>query len=231
MSQTAVGGAPYRAPRPRPYRHVLHQHRAALRTAVTLAAVAAALAAGALLRSAPGAADLGWAFAVADAIRLGLPLFAGALVAGPMTAEELASGTYKLAWTQSVTPARWLRAKLGVAAGVLLAVLMPLSALLWWVRAEGGSGPDQPAFAPTTVAYALFAVALGALVGLLVRRTTAAMVLTAALLVLTLLVLQSQPRESFGAQLILVVPLLTGAVVAAAGVAVLLRRACEGNVR
>ncbi|MEU8891299.1 hypothetical protein [Streptomyces sp. NPDC048442] len=225
----SVGRAPGR--RFVPYRHVLHQHRAALLLAVVLAGLAAVLVAGALVWSGPDTADRSWTFTFAEAVRIALPLLCGVLVAGPMVAEELASGTYKLAWTQSVTPARWLAAKLAVAAGVLVALMVPLAVLLWWVRA---AGPDplerapEPALATVPYAYALLSIALGALAGLLVRHTTWAMTLTAFALVFTLLVLRSQPMETWKDQLTLTVPML---VCAGAGVVVaflLLRRASQG---
>ncbi|MFI6083939.1 hypothetical protein ACIBBB_23670 [Streptomyces sp. NPDC051217] len=115
-----------------------------------------------------------------------LPGVIAAFVAGPMVARELESGTYKLAWTQSVSPARWLASK-------LLALALPvlvLVALLTAVRAWAATGvPDDspyPAsqwYEPTTylslgtapVAYALLGIAAGALVGLLVGRTLPAM--------------------------------------------------------
>ncbi|MGW7412627.1 hypothetical protein [Streptomyces sp. NPDC054863] len=205
-----------------PYRHVLHQHRAALRLAVVLTGLAVVLVVGALVWAGPGAADRSWAFTTADAVRIALPLLGGVLVAGPMVADELASGTYKMAWTQSVTPARWLTAKLAVAAGALLGLTVPLSALLWWVRAEG-AGAFEPALATAPPALTLFAVAVGGASGLVVRHTTGAMTAAALVLALALVVLRSQPQGTWGDQLTLTVPLLGCAVVAVALAFLLLR--------
>ncbi|MFF9865470.1 hypothetical protein ACF1G0_08595 [Streptomyces sp. NPDC013953] len=52
---------------------------------------------------------------------MAVPPLLGAFVAGPMVAREPESGTHQVAWTQSVTPARRLAAKLLLAA-VLTAV-------------------------------------------------------------------------------------------------------------
>lgn len=43
-----------------------------------------------------------------------IPILIGAFVAGPVIAREMESGTHKLAWTQSMSPARWLLSKLTV---------------------------------------------------------------------------------------------------------------------
>ncbi|MFE3901147.1 hypothetical protein ACFXPY_12475 [Streptomyces sp. NPDC059153] len=53
-----------------------------------------------------------------------LPPFVGIFVAGPVIAHELESGTYKVAWSQSMTPARWLAAELTVPAVVTLASVL-----------------------------------------------------------------------------------------------------------
>ncbi|MEV0092146.1 hypothetical protein [Streptomyces sp. NPDC050738] len=99
--------------------------------------------------------------------------------AGPLIARELESGTAQLAWTQSVTPARWLAAKLVLPAVLVTAtttLIVVLYRLVWDKNNHllvAGIGPRSFNFSigPATVATALFAVAFGVLVGLLVRRT------------------------------------------------------------
>ncbi|MBA2947314.1 ABC transporter permease [Streptomyces himalayensis] len=112
-----------------------------------------------------------------------LPLLIGAVVAGPMIARELESGTYRLAWTQSASPARWLATKLAVAAIAATALVLPLVGIFQFLRAPF-TGPVNrgwvqrgvfEAYGPVLIAYSLLAVAIGALVGLLVRRTLPAM--------------------------------------------------------
>ncbi|MGP3635004.1 hypothetical protein ACTU45_16795 [Streptomyces sp. 24-1644] len=120
-------------------------------------------------------------------LMLVLPAVVGAFVAGPMIARELESGTNRLAWSQSVSPARWLAAKLAVPAVLTLIVTTVLSAAFAWFW----STTDSPvyenrwsdravygAIGAVPVAYALFGLALGALAGLLVRRTVVAMSVT-----------------------------------------------------
>lgn len=122
------------------------------------------------------------------ALLFALPGIVGAFVAGPVIGRELESGTYKLAWTQSVPPARWLMAKL--AAPVVWTVVCgtTLVILYHWSRFQGPEGVypvywyDRLGFAgigPLPVAYGLLGIALGALAGLLVRRTLLAMSATA----------------------------------------------------
>ncbi|MET9515292.1 ABC transporter permease [Streptomyces sp. NPDC002994] len=117
-----------------------------------------------------------------------IPLLVGAFVAGPMVARDLESGTYKMLWTQAVTPRRWLAAKVAVPAITVLAGVAVLTAVYRWgwtylAKDAFNHSWYEPhvyaAIGPVTVAYALLAVAVGALVGLLVRRTVPAMAVTA----------------------------------------------------
>lgn len=112
-----------------------------------------------------------------------LPLLVAAAVAGPVVARELESGTYKLAWSQSVTPLRWFAAKVTVPAvtvTVLTAALIGVFRLAWTpvspnTHLRWHSRHVFLAIGPTMIAYGLLAVAVGALTGLLVRRTLVAM--------------------------------------------------------
>ncbi|WAL96356.1 hypothetical protein [Streptomyces sp. Je 1-369] len=116
---------------------------------------------------------------------LGLPCLIGAFVAGPIVARDLESGTYKWAWTQSVTPARWLAARLAVVAALVVSGVVLFTAVqrwawstgpeleyvraLWYERAMYGS------LGTVGIGYALLGLAVGALTGLLVRRVLPAM--------------------------------------------------------
>lgn len=61
------------------------------------------------------------------------PALLGLFWGPPLVARELETGTYRLAWTQSVTRTRWLTTKLAVSA-VAIAVLAGLLSLAvtWW---------------------------------------------------------------------------------------------------
>ncbi|MFE5734042.1 hypothetical protein ACFQ7A_24420 [Streptomyces sp. NPDC056528] len=116
-----------------------------------------------------------------------LPVLLGAFVAGPVLARELETGTYRLAWTQSVSPARWLAAKVAVPAALALTVVPLLSLVFFWSWSTGPSHTfpthwHEPtmfvSFGIVPVAHALLGLGLGTAVGVLVRRTVVAMGVT-----------------------------------------------------
>ncbi|QNP71854.1 hypothetical protein IAG44_22185 [Streptomyces roseirectus] len=111
---------------------------------------------------------------------LGVAAFAG----GALIGRELESGTAHLAWTQGVSPARWLVAKLAVPAVAVVAGSAVLVAVYRWTRRTSDAllynkGWSEPgafvASGPATTAYALCALALGALAALLIGRTLPAL--------------------------------------------------------
>ncbi|MFE2536367.1 hypothetical protein [Streptomyces sp. NPDC059371] len=111
---------------------------------------------------------------------LNIASFAVAVFAGgSLTARELENGTARLAWTQSVTPARWLAAKLAVPAlfvTVGTGLLVVLYRMLWDAHGNlllAGIEPRAVYFAigPATVAAPLLGLAVGAFAGLALRRT------------------------------------------------------------
>jgi hypothetical protein len=115
---------------------------------------------------------------------LNIASFAVAVFAGgSLTARELESGTARLAWTQSVTPARWLAAKLAVPAlfiTVGTGLLVALYRMLWSAHSNlllAGIGPRALYFSigPATVAAPLFGLAVGVFAGLVLRRTLPAL--------------------------------------------------------
>jgi ABC-type transport system involved in multi-copper enzyme maturation permease subunit len=126
------------------------------------------------------------------------PAVTGLFWGAPLLARELETGTFALAWSQSVTRARWLAVKLTVGGLAAMAVTEALSLLFaWWAAplgraAElGGSGNslgmnqfDPLAFAThgiTPLGYAAFAFTLGVTAGALIRRTVPAMAVTLAI--------------------------------------------------
>lgn len=130
---------------------------------------------------------------------LWLPPLVGAFVAGPMIARELESGTWRLALTQSASAKAWLGSKVLVAATVSVAGSLALIGVyrLGWVPVSStyqlhwaDRGPYE-ATGVVLAGYCLLGVALGALVGQLVRRTLAAMAVTGLLTGLVLLVVGS----------------------------------------
>ncbi|MFD6436010.1 hypothetical protein [Streptomyces venezuelae] len=203
---------------PGPYRAVLRQHRTALWTLFGLIVLgAAALAADRLwmghaadvfaatdcviAKTTPGCGDtvrgyldaelqFGRNLDYAGMAMLGLPVLVGAFVAGPIVARDLESGTYKWAWTQSVTPARWLAARLAVVAALVVSGVVLFTAVQRWAWTTGpeieyGRAPWYEramygSLGTVGIGYALLGLAVGALTGLLVRRTLLAMAAAAA---------------------------------------------------
>jgi hypothetical protein len=124
-----------------------------------------------------------------DILARAAPAVFGIFWGAPLLARELDTGTYRLAWTQSVSRSRWLVTKLAIGAGatVILAGVLTLT-ITWWYRALDRVGTnqydvfDRRDIAP--IAYALFAFAAGALIGAMIRRTVPAMASTLAVFVL-----------------------------------------------
>ncbi|MEU1891955.1 ABC transporter permease [Streptomyces pristinaespiralis] len=176
---------------------VVHQHRRLLTVTAALLTVAAVVTAG--LRIAYGTSSYdddsglftrfayqGGLSALADFLANGallLPLLVAAVVAGPVIGRELESGTYKLAWSQSLPPVRWFTAKIAVPAAAVAVTTVGLTVLFrilwgpvtWDYRLSWYERQVFLASGPTLLAYGLLAVAVGALAGLLVRRTLVAM--------------------------------------------------------
>jgi hypothetical protein len=136
-------------------------------------------------------------FLAVTAVVLVLPALIGLFWGAPLLTRELEAGTHRLVWNQSVTRTRWLAVKLAVTglAAVTAAGLGSL-AVTWWsspldTAAAKGAGDGFPRMGPllfntrgiVPIAYAAFAFALGVTVGLLVRRTLAAMAITLAVFV------------------------------------------------
>ncbi|QES46036.1 hypothetical protein DEJ49_16725 [Streptomyces venezuelae] len=121
---------------------------------------------------------------------LGLPCLIGAFVAGPIVAKDLESGTYTWAWTQSVTPARWLAARLAVVAALVVSGVVLFTAVQRWAwttgpeleygRAAWYERAMYGSLGTVGIGYALLGLAVGALAGLLLRRVLLAMAAAAA---------------------------------------------------
>jgi ABC-type transport system involved in multi-copper enzyme maturation permease subunit len=120
------------------------------------------------------------------------PALLGIFWGAPLVARELETGTYRLVWNQSVTRGRWLVAKLGLSVLAVAVVVGILTlAVSWWAHpidgAQGGRSGSLPSrMTPIAfgmrgvvpVSYAIFALVLGTLIGLVVRRSIPAMALT-----------------------------------------------------
>jgi hypothetical protein len=124
-----------------------------------------------------------------------MPALAGMFWGAPLVAREMETGTFRLAWNQSVTSRRWITVKLGLVGLVAMVTAGLLGlALSWWVEpvyraaalAGGGSELNASRFGPVNfdtqgivpIAYAAFAFALGVAAGVAMRRTIPAMAAT-----------------------------------------------------
>lgn len=122
-----------------------------------------------------------------------LPAVIGVFWGVPMITRELESGTHSLVWNQTVTRKRWLTTKLGfgLLAAMLAAGVLSL-AVTWWASPIDALSAVQTdrgmlsriapvvfgARAIAPIGYAAFALVLGVAVGMLLRRTVAAMAVT-----------------------------------------------------
>lgn len=116
---------------------------------------------------------------------LAVPFLVAAWAGGSLIGREMESGTAHLAWTQGISPLRWLAAKLALPAAVVTAgtgVLVLLHPAMWSVG-DGRIDTAKPWYSfeifsaggPVPVALALAGLAAGALVGLVRGRSLAAL--------------------------------------------------------
>jgi hypothetical protein len=122
-----------------------------------------------------------------------VPALIGIFWGAPLISREFETGSFRLAWNQSVTRSRWVLAKLGLIglAAVAAAGLLTL-AVTWWASpieralSDGQPGTgflplDPLVFGARGVAplgYAAFAFVLGVTAGVLIRKTVPAMAVT-----------------------------------------------------
>ena len=133
---------------------------------------------------------------------LAAPAIIGIFWGAPLIARELEAGTYRLAWTQSITRTRWLVVKRALTGLAAMAVTGTLSLMQAWWADPIGKARDLAASVPglpqpftgsrlsswifathgiTPLGYAAFGFALGTAVGALTRRVMPAMAVTLAI--------------------------------------------------
>lgn len=137
--------------------------------------------------SGPATSRLNLANSLGDPLLSFVPLLVAAWAGAALIGRELENGTAQLAWTQSVSPARWLAAKFAVPAALLVAgttLLTLLHRLAWSSTGQLRSitpwrewYEDDIFLANGTLAtaYALLGLAVGVLAGLLQRRALPAL--------------------------------------------------------
>lgn len=148
---------------------------------------------------------------------LGLALYAippiiGAFWGAPLIAREIESGTHRLVWGQSISRRRWLAIKLGLTVVAAAAAAGLLSLIVtWWagpIDEAVGKGHGTGVFNAARldplvfgargivpIAYTLLALALGVVIGLLIRRSVPAVAVTLAGVVLIQILVPSIVRQ------------------------------------
>jgi hypothetical protein len=111
------------------------------------------------------------------------PALVGAFLGGPLLAREYESGTFRFAWTQGTGRTRWAVTRLLALGLGLTAVALALSRLYdWWYSpfvpfmGRFDRGGSYEVAGTVFAAHVLLAFCLGALAGVLLRRTVAAVV-------------------------------------------------------
>jgi hypothetical protein len=131
-----------------------------------------------------------------------IPGLIGVALAAPLLL-DLENGTTRLAWTQSVTRARWLANRGAFAAGTVLLAATAFSVLFTWYQRPFDQlygrwdRFDFEGIVP--LGYALFALGLALGIGVLLRRSAAALVVAFGLYVAGRLFVQSWLRQRFAA--------------------------------
>ncbi|HEY1387585.1 MAG TPA: hypothetical protein VGF38_03495 [Ktedonobacterales bacterium] len=131
------------------------------------------------------------------------PALLAMFVGAPLVARELEHGTFRTAWTQSVTRLQWLGAKLWLVLGGCVLASLVLSLLLtWWYTPYAQLlGKFNPSFfnleglAP--IGRTIFALALAVFLGAALRRTIPAMALTLVLYTAFGLLIQIALRPNY----------------------------------
>ncbi|MET9384702.1 ABC transporter permease [Streptomyces sp. NPDC002928] len=117
---------------------------------------------------------------------LAVPFLVAAWSGATLTSRELENGTAQLAWTQSISPARWLAAKLALPAVLVTVGSGLLVALHHWAWSTGQGRIDNTktwydtgtysANGTTIVALSLAGLAGGALIGLRRRESIGSLI-------------------------------------------------------
>ncbi|MFJ8183424.1 ABC transporter permease [Streptomyces sp. NPDC096105] len=123
---------------------------------------------------------------------LAVPFLVAAWAGGALVGRETESGTVRLAWTQGVSPARWLASRLALPALLAVAAAgLPAALHRWaWTAADGRVDNTKSWHVSATfhaggtvpVGLALAGLAAGVLAGLVLRRTLSALVTAVAAL-------------------------------------------------
>lgn len=133
-----------------------------------------------------------------------VPGLIGVALAAPLLL-DLENGTTRLAWTQSVTRRRWITTKLALPIGVALAAAVCFSLLFTWYQEPldriYGHWDEFGFEGIVPLAYTLFAFGLALGIGVLWRRSAAALIVAFAAYVAVRLFVQGWLRQRLVAPL------------------------------
>lgn len=109
-----------------------------------------------------------------------IPAFVASFLGGPLFAREFERGTHRLVWTQGITRTRWAVQKIGIVLVVVVLAALLLATVGSRTRGLQSLGQGSPfssfdVSAPAVIAYFVFALAFGAAMGAIMRRSVTAM--------------------------------------------------------
>jgi hypothetical protein len=131
-----------------------------------------------------------------------IPGAVGVLLASPLIL-ELESGTFRLAWTQSVTRRRWLAGKLAMTVAAALLAALAMTVLLTWWRTpldhlHGRMETNVFDFEGIVgFGYVLFALGLALAIGAVWRRAVPALIIAFAGYTVARIVVQGWLRQRY----------------------------------
>ena len=162
--------------------------------AVTAAAALAAVVVVLAITSPHRQANFGvshWLYMAGIVVLYLTPAIIGIFWGAPLISRELETGTFRLAWTQSISRTRWVAVKLGLTALAAMATAGLLSLVVtWWSSPMdqrnplGGYRLSAVLFGArdlVPVGSTAFAFALGVTIGLLTRRAIPAIAISLAI--------------------------------------------------
>ena len=162
----------------------------AVTAAAALAAVVVVLAVSAPHRALDAGASH-WLYMAGIVVLYLTPAIIGIFWGAPLISRELETGTFRLAWTQSISRTRWVAVKLGLTALAAMATAGLLSLVVtWWSSPMdqrnplGGYRLSAVLFGArdlVPVGSTAFAFALGVTIGLLTRRAIPAIAISLAI--------------------------------------------------
>jgi hypothetical protein len=123
-----------------------------------------------------------------NALVIAVPALLGIFWGAPLVARELETGTYRVAWTQSVSRTRWIAGKVLIVgvAGVIISAIYAVMTTWWFSPIDRVGGTPYANFESrdvVPVACAVFALGLGVFLGTIIRRVVPAMAATLAVFV------------------------------------------------